>query len=89
MQIEEDELVNLLFWGSFFIASIGIVSVSDRILFERIKNILQSRKYISKEDCGVTGLPRWQPGEDPGAAQAEIRMKLCYGEDKCLTKGSN
>ena len=62
IEISEEELICLLFWYEVFRGNMKTKD-TDRNLFYKLRENLDFDKGVSLKECGVTGMPRYQPGE--------------------------
>jgi hypothetical protein len=64
IEISKEELICLLFWYYAFSDNVEYQDI-DRKLFERLWAILSLYKEIPLKDFGISGAPRYEPGEGP------------------------
>lgn len=69
LEINSDELICLVFWAEFLIAS-GIDKEMDRRLRKRLVKMIGEIEGIPFSEMPYTDLPKYQPGEGPGNGKA-------------------
>jgi hypothetical protein len=72
VELSDSEMICLMFWYAGF-KDCTILQPIDVELYEKLKKLFGEHcKNISLYDCGVTGMPRYQPG---GEHDVENRIR--------------